>query len=737
MTEENLKNLLNDMSLDEKIGQMLQVSGLFHGEHNALTTGGLDYFTATEEEILRAGSVLSISGAEKLKELQDKLIAAQPHHIPQIFMLDIINGFETIFPVPLAQGASFNPEMTEKCAAAAAKEGAAAGLHVTFSPMCDLCRDARWGRVMESTGEDPFLNGKMNSAMVRGYQGKDIKEKGKLASCVKHFAAYGGAEAGRDYDTVELSERTLRQSYLPAYKEAIDTGARLVMTSFNTLNQVPSTANKWLMRDVLRKEWNFDGVLISDYGALKELIPHGIAKDQHQAAELSVKAGVDIDMMSLSYIRELKPLVEEGTISESLIDEAVWRILKLKNDLGLFENPYKDADQAEQEKLCYCEEHRALAREAACDSFVLLKNDSVLPLDPAKEQKISFMGPFAESHEVFGSWSFPTDISKMVSIRQGVENLSASGAAFTSAFFQGSQMLSQDFKYKNWNYFKHDKALKEKLLKEAVKAAKKSDKVVLCLGEHQQMTGEAASRANLTIPEDQMDLLRAVSRVNKNIITLIFAGRPLELKEVAELSAAVMYVWYPGAETGNAICDVLFGTKEPGGRLPMSFPYTTGQEPAYYNRFRSGRPNDGTLNKTFCMGYIDQIDRNLFPFGYGLTYTDFEYSPVTLSSDKLSASVPITASVTLKNTGKRRGTETVQMYLTDCHGNVVRPVKELKGFQKISLDPGEERKVDFEITEEMFRFWDIDMKFQSEAGACLVNIARNSDTENQAEFSLI
>ncbi len=740
MTEEKLKDLLADLSLDEKIGQMLQVSGLFYGDDSALTTGGLDYFKATDEELLRAGSILSISGADRLKKLQAALMEKQPHHIPQIFMLDIINGYETIFPVPLGQGATFDPELSERCAAAAAREGAAAGVHVTFSPMCDLCRDARWGRVMESTGEDPFLNGKMNAAMVRGYQGKNVGDKGQLASCIKHFAAYGGAEGGRDYDTVEVSERTLRQSYLPAYRESLDSGARLVMTSFNTLNQVPSTANRWLMRDLLRGEWGFDGVLISDYGALKELVPHGIARDEKQAAELSVKAGVDIDMMSLSYIRNLKKLVEEGKISEELIDQSVWRILRLKNELGLFENPYKDADSEEQKKLCLCPEHRALAREAARKSFVLLKNSPdmsgkpILPFNPSEGEKIAFIGPFVDNHEVFGSWSFPSDPTTTVTVRQAVENFSGN---FSPSFCKGSQILGHDFKYKNGERFTYDEAVKSQLLEEAVKAAEKADRVVLCIGEHQQMTGEAASRTKISVPEEQLDLLRAVSKVNKNIVTLVFAGRPLELKEVSDLSAAVMYLWYPGTETGNAVCDVLFGLEEPGGRLPMSFPYTTGQEPAYYNRFRTGRPNNGTLEQTFVNGYIDQIDRNLYPFGFGLGYTSFEYSPVRLSSASMEKDSSVTATVTVKNTGSRRGTETVQMYICDCFGSVVRPVRELKGFCRVTLDPGESREVSFEITEGLLRFWNINMEYASEEGSFIVYIGPDSTSENSACFEFV
>jgi len=738
MTVENLKSLLNDMSLEEKAGQMMQVSGLFYGDDAALTTGGLDYFKATTEELDTAGSILSISGAEKLKKVQDRIMAAQPHHIPSIFMLDIINGYETIFPIPLGQGASFNPELSEKCAEVAAREGAAAGVHLTFSPMADLVRDARWGRVLESTGEDPFLNGKMNAAMVRGYQGKDIKEKGRLASCLKHFAGYGAPEGGRDYDTVELSERTLRQSYLPAYKECIDAGTTMVMASFNSWNHVPSHANKWLMKDVLRGEMGFKGTVIADYGAVGALVSDGIARDMKEAAELGIKAGIDIEMMSLSYVRNIKALIEEGKITEAQVDECVWNILKLKNDLGLFENPYKDGNAEEQAKLCLCKEHRDLARKAATESFVLLKNENLLPFDSGKKQKITFMGPFAESHEVFGSWSFPTDPAKMVSIRQGIENLiSDSATSFTPFFCEGSQLLSADFRYKDWTRFTYNPAIKEKLLKEAVKAAKKSEAVVMCIGEPRMFSGEACSRTDITIPSEQMDLLRAVSKVNKNIVTVVFAGRPLELEEVSKLSAALLYVWYPGAETGNAVADVLFGLQEPGGRVPMSFPYRAAQEPCYYSRFRTGHPNNGTLDQSYVKGYIDQIDRMLYPFGYGLTYTSFEYSPVVLSSSKMTAADKITASVKITNKGSRKGTETVQMYICDCYGSVIRPEKELKGFRKVTIEPGETKEVSFEISEELLRFINIENKFASEPGAFRVFIGGSCMTDNAADFELI
>lgn len=739
MTQDKLKELMNDLTMEEKIGQLLQVAGNLFDEE-ALVTGGLDYFKITEEELKTVGSILSSSGAEKLKKLQDECMDRQPHHIPQIFMLDIINGYDTIYPVPLAQGATFDPDLAEKLAHMAAKEGAAAGLHVTFSPMVDLVRDARWGRVMESTGEDAYLNGRMGAAMVRGYQGTNIKEKGRLAACVKHFAGYGAPEAGRDYDTVELSERTLRDEYLPAYEECIKAGTKLVMTSFNTLNRVPSTGNKWLMRDILRDEMGFDGVLISDYGAMKEMVNHNIAKDEKEAGRIAIRAGVDIEMMSLCYARGLKSLIEEGKVDEKLLDEAVWRVLLLKNELGLFENPYKDADPQEEKEILLCKEHRSLAREAASASFVLLKNEEqILPLSEKSMQNIVFAGPYVNNHQVFGSWSFPKDETTCVTVRQGVEEKIKEGKLQEKGvkFVEGGYLFDFDKKQKNGTVYIYDPVKNETFLTEAIEAAKKADTVVCCLGEHQQQTGEAASRTHLTISSGQMRLLEEVAKVNENIVTVIFAGRPLELEKIASLSKAVLMAWFPGTECGNALADVLFGEKEPGGRLPMSFPYTVGQLPCYYNRFASGRPNDGTLNQGFVMGYIDQIDKMLYPFGSGQGYTEFTYGPVKLSKATLEKNETITAGVSVTNVGKRTGTETVQMYLSDLYGSVVRPVKQLKGFKKVTLEPEESTIVTFEITEEMLRFYNIDMEYVSEEGTCKVSIGHDSTTTNSACFEII
>ena len=733
MTNEQLKALFEDLSLDEKIGQLLQVAGGLFDE-DSLVTGLLDYFKINDEEMKTIGSILSISGAEKLKAIQDSCMEKQPHHIPQIFMLDIINGYDTIYPVPLAQGATFNPDMAEELAAMAAREGAAAGVHVTFSPMVDLVRDARWGRVMESTGEDSYLNGLMGAAMVRGYQGKDVKEKGRLAACVKHFAGYGGGEGGRDYDTVEVSERTLRDEFLPAYEASVRAGARLVMTSFNTLNRVPSSANKWLMDDILRGEMEFDGVLISDYGAIKEMVNHNIAKDEKEAGRLSIRAGVDIEMMSLCYSRGLKELLSEGKITMDMIDKCAWRVLLLKNELGLFENPYKDASAEDEKKIILCEEHRKLACDAAVESFVLLKNEGALPIAKDTAEKIAFIGPYVDEHEVFGSWSFPKNANTTVTIQQGVEKIAP---AIKSTYSKGSSLFDRAHKMKNGVFYEYDREKEKEMIEAAVEAAKNADRVVMCIGEHAQQTGEATSRAELKVSEGQLELLRRVAEVNDNIVSVVFTGRPILLEEISKLSKAVLITWFPGTESGNAIAKVIFGDEEPKGRLPMSFPYITGQMPCYYNRFPSGRPNNGTLEQSYVMGYIDQIDKMLYPFGSGKGYTEFSYGEVKISKAELEKNGSLTASVVITNTGKRIGTETVQMYLADLYGSVVRPVKMLRGFRKITLAPGESTEVSFEVKEEMLRFHNIDMEYCSEPGTCKVMIGHDSEVEEGAYFELV
>lgn len=739
MRQEELQDLLNSMSLQEKIVQMLQLTGDFYEDADSVMTGPAGELGVNEEDIRMAGSILGTAGAKKLKDIQKNYMETQPHHIPMLFMMDVIHGMKTIFPIPLGQGAAFEPELSKRCARAAAKEAAVTGLHVTFAPMADLVRDARWGRVMESTGEDTYLNSLFAEAMVEGFQGDDLSSPYQIAACVKHFAAYGAAQAGRDYNTVELSEHTLREYYLPAYKAGIDAGAALVMTSFNTVNGIPASANKWLMRDILRDEMGFDGVLISDFSAILETVAHGCAKDSKEAAKKALEAGVDIDMMTNVYAANLENLVKEGQVSISRIDECVMRILELKNKLGLFENPYKDADEEKEKEVILCKEHRELAREAAVRSFVLLKNDGILPLDMNK--KIAFIGPFTDEKQIKSSWSFTGDDKDCVTIKEAAERVFGNRR---TVYLKGSPVMGGDSGLVGFQPadFREDATEEltaeeqKEMLSEAVKAAKNADTVIMPLGEHYLQSGEAASRGEITIPEIQMELYRAVRAVNPNIVVVLFNGRPLDIREIAGKSRAVLEVWRPGTEGGNAVVDVLTGKEYPSGKLPMSFPYCVGQVPVHYNEFFTGRPNRKGMQERFRSRYIDIPNEPLYPFGYGLSYTDFHISPVVLDKEEMGLQDTVRAGVRIKNTGTRRGTETVQLYIRDVAASVVRPVKELKGFEKVTLEPGEEREIVFFIDEPMLRFHTASNGFASEPGDFLVFIGTDSTTENQAHFCL-
>lgn len=739
MTTDEIKNLISQMTFEEKAGELLQLPATFF-ESDSLT-GPASELGITKDQVRTAGSCLSVAGAKKLRRLQKIHMEEHPHHIPMLFMADIINGYQTVFPIPLAQGCTFDAELTEECAAAAAREAAAAGIHVTFSPMADLVRDPRWGRVMEATGEDPCLNGRMAAAMVSGYQGREncLTEKGRIAACLKHFAGYGAPAGGRDYNTVELSERSLREDYLPAYKAAVDAGCALVMTSFNTLDRIPSSANRRLMRDILRKEMKFDGVLISDWAAIAELIPHGVAADEKEAAKKAINAGVDIDMATSVYVNHLKELVEEGALEEDFIDEAVFRVLHLKNKLGLFENPYKDACEDDETALILCEEHKNLARTCAENSFVLLKNEGhFLPLNRETET-IAFIGPYADSKLLNGSWSIFSDDEMCVTVKDGILNAYPDSHV---SFAPGCPMVNPEDSVIGF----HKTPPKEKLdsdeaaakaLEEALTLAKSADKVVLALGEHREFTGEAASRADITLPAVQLNLLDQICRVNPNVCVVLFNGRPLDLREVEKKAKAILEAWLPGTEGGNAVARVLFGDQAPSGRLSMSFPYCVGQVPVHYSHLNTGRPFSGDYRTTrFASKYQDIPNEPLYPFGYGLTYTTFSYSPVSLDQEKLSPGAAVTASVTLCNTGKQPGTETVQMYLRDVSASAARPVRELKDFKKVTLAPGEQTTVNFAITEEMLRFYDINMEYRSEPGGFEVYIGADSRTQNKAFFSL-
>jgi beta-glucosidase len=734
MTQDKLIQLLAELSIDEKINQMIQIIGQIY-EKGAMVTGPASQYGINEENIRLAGSVLGSLGAKKLIKIQDDYMEQHPHHIPMIFMADIINGYRTIFPIPLAQGCTFNPDLVKEGAAVAAKESAAAGLHVTFSPMVDLARDARWGRVMESNGEDTYLSSCLAKAMVEGYQGKSVKEKGKIAACVKHFAGYGAPTAGRDYNNVELSERTFKEDYLPAYKAAIDAGSELVMTSFNTINRIPSTGNKELMREILRQEMGFTGVLISDWGAVQELISHGIAEDNNEAARLSIEAGVDIDMMSMIYCNRLKRLLEEGIITEQMIDECVMRILQLKNKLGLFENPYKDADAEEEKRLILCEEHRSLSRKLAAETFVLLTNeDGILPL-PSEGKKIAFIGPYIACKRIHGSWSLFANQEDSVSIKEAVEG---SGYLNHCLYERGCDLLEPGIEIPEFGEVFAKSVLTEEerqeLLYSAVAAAKESEAVVLAIGEHPSQSGEAASKADITVARHQIELLKEIWKVNHNIIIVLFNGRPLDIRELCQYSKAILVAWLPGTEGGNAIVDVLFGKVNPSGKLAMTFPYSVGQIPVFYNEFATGRSYEEGDRTRFHSRYLDIPNKPLFPFGYGLSYTEFEYSGVELDKNIMSDNQTINAVVEVKNVGRYRGKEVVQLYIQDVKGNVVRPVRELKSFQKISLQPGESKKIIFSMNRDMLKFYQQDMRYEVEAGLFRIYIGGDSTTKNVAEF---
>ena len=728
MTKEELLHLLHQMTTQEKCRELMQLPMEAFTETD-ISTGPCEDLELTDEKMAQVGSILSLTGAEWTRKVQEEHLKNNRLNIPLLFMADIINGYKTIFPIPLAQGCTFDPDLVRQLAEAAAREGAAAGVHVTFSPMADLVRDPRWGRVMESTGEDPYLNGIMAEQMVKGYQGNDLKEEGRLAACVKHFAGYGAPLGGREYNQVELSERTLLEDYLPAYEKAVRAGARLVMSSFNTLERVPSTGNRKLMREILRGKMGFQGVLISDYAAVKELIAHGLAEDEAEAARLALEAGVDIDMMSRCYSDFLCGQIERGEVAQELLDEAVLRVLELKNDLGLFENPFKDGSPEKEKELLLCEKHRSLAQKAAEESFVLLKNEeNMLPL--SKEETTAFIGPFGEEKGLLGAWALFADREDTVTVKEGVERLCPG-----QIWAKGCEILEPGQKWlrgyipiaeETW---KQTEEAAEEKIKEAVEAAEKADRVVLLLGEQELESGESGSCGHIGLPPSQMKLLKAVVQVNPNLVLVVFSGRPLILTEACAYAKAVLFAWMPGTQGGPAVANVLYGCSNPSGKLTETFPYHMGQIPVYYSDFATGRPQ--------MPGYIDIPKEPLYPFGYGLSYTEYAYSPVKLDQKVLDSQTDVIhASVRVKNTGSMEGREAVQLYIQDVKGSVSRPVRQLKGFQKISLAPGEEKEVRFEIREEMLRFWTIDMEYRSEPGRFRVWIGTDSRTENGEEFYL-
>lgn len=710
MENSKIELLIQSMTIEEKLAQMTQLSAMFLGtEQNMDLTGPLAELNITEENMTNIGSTLNYFGAEKTMALQKRYMEKNRHHIPLLFMADVIYGYKTIFPIPLAMSCSFNPENYENAASVAAAESSASGIHLTFAPMSDLVRDPRWGRVMESPGEDPYLNCIMTKAAVHGFQGDNPKEKGKIASCVKHFAGYGAAEGGRDYNWVDISENTFRQFYLPSYKAALDAGARMVMTSFNVMDGIPSSANKKLFRDILRNEWGFDGCTISDYAAVHETIINGVAEDGSDAARQCIEAGIDIEMMSAHYINHGKKLVEQGRLSMELIDQAVRNILNLKNELGLFENPFKDANPEAEKKLHLCKEHREKARQAARQSIVLLKNDGILPLKEGI--KIGIAGPFAESKNTAGGWAITAE-KNTCSLADALKSHDFS--VITAMTEPLGSMEDQMFDIKDQT-------------EQAVERFSDCDILIAAVGESPFDTGEASSKAYLRLSPNQEKLIQKLSGTGKPVITIVFSGRPMEIKPILSTSNALVQGWFLGTESANGLSDVLTGEYNPSGRLAMSFPHTIGQIPVYYNNYRTGRPYYGQKER-YVSKYLDCPNEALFPFGYGLSYSRINYSDfsVTKKQDRIQAEI------TVYNDSEREALETVQLYACDCVASIVRPVKELKGFQQVMLQPKQKQKVSFTITKDMLRFYNRNMEFIFEPGEFEIMIGRNSqDVESK------
>lgn len=730
MTEKDLHALLESMSLKEKLGELWQPMNRAFDE-NGVLTGNEVKLDKNAEKLRLCGSTLNLFGFDRLRRVQDEHIKNHPHHIPMLFMGDIIHGFGTVFPQPLAMSCSFDPDLVRKAYRAIAAEASASGINVTYFPMMDLVRDPRWGRVMESGGEDPYLCSRLCAAIVQGLQGDGLDKKHTMASCVKHFAAYGGAEGGRDYNSVEVSERSLRQYYLPGYKGGIDAGARMVMTSYNTIGGIPSTGNKWLFRTLLREEWGFDGVVITDLYAMSSMYGgHGIGNTAREAAERSMEAGIDIEMGGGMY-EQLESSVQEGRIDERLIDEAVWRCLKLKNDLGLFENPYRWLDEQEAKALYACDEHLTLAKRLATESCVLLKNaGDCLPLDESAGH-IAFIGPFVEHAGTRSTWDL---ISNGADREDTLKNALLKQYPHSHLVFaRGCAPLGREQARESARFGHSDEENREKTITEAVELAKTVDTVVLALGELPEQSGEAKSRANIRVPDVQLELYRRVRAVSKRVIVLVYTGRPLDLTAIQDADA-ILVTWHLGTMENAAIADLLFGRAAPTGRLTMAFPRSVGQIPVYYNHL----PTDHRV-EPYWSEYIDDCSSEpLYPFGYGLTYSSFTYSAPTLSAAHMRPEETITAAVTIRNDGARDACETVQLYIRDVKAAVSRPVLELKGFQRVFVPAGETVRAEFSIEDTMLRYYHPDMTYTADAGEFEVYIAPSSavDRNKKAVFRL-
>lgn len=723
--------LIKKMTLEEKIGQLNLLTS------DMAVTGPVmrkDYMEDIKAG--RCGNIFNAFTPDYVRRLQQVAVDSTRLHIPLMFGFDVIHGHKTIFPVPLAMASTWDTAAIEYAARLSADEASADGLDWVYSPMVDIARDPRWGRVVEGAGEDPFLGSIIARAYVHGYQGTNLDTDSTVMACVKHFALYGAVEAGREYNAVDMGPRRMFQFYFPTYKAAIDAGAGSVMTSFNTINGIPATANKWLLTDLLRKKWGFKGFVVTDYGSMSELIPHGVAADKAQAADLAIHAGVDMDMMGMAYSGTLKELVKEGKVSMAEIDNAVRHVLEAKYKLGLFMNPYlrMNDDRAKEEIMS--RDKLAFARKIARESIVLLKNDhDVLPLK--KTGTIAVIGPLADDQrDMIGPWSGAGDWHKAVSILQGIK--SAAGNRAVILYSKGANITEDTSMLRQLNNNGGDIVQSDKnpeeLIKEAVETANKADVVVMCLGESQGMTGEAASRADIHIPACQRRLLRAVYKTKKPVVLILSNGRPLVLTWENEHIPSILETWFLGTEAGNAIADVLFGNYDPSGKTTMSFPYAVGQIPVYYNELNTGRPRN--LMSKYTSKYLDIPNAPLYPFGYGLSYTHFTFSNFTLDKNIIKPGMPLHISVTVTNDGNDDGSETAQLYIRDMVASVAQPVKELKGFQKIFLKKGESKTLHFTLTADDLKFYDQQGKWIYEPGDFKVFVGGNSRDVLEKDFKL-
>jgi beta-glucosidase len=701
-------DLLARMSLEEKIGQLTLYSSKWE------TTGPVEGKSYVDEvRSGQCGNIFNVPKAEYARKLQQMAVEETRLGIPLLFGYDVIHGYKTIFPIPLGLASSWDMDAVEQSARIAAVEASASGINWTFAPMVDIARDPRWGRIAEGAGEDTFLACEVAKANVRGFQGDTLASADTLAACVKHFAAYGAAQAGRDYHTVDMSERELRNTYLPPFKAALDAGCASVMTAFNELDGVPCTGNEFLLQTILRDEWEFDGLVVTDYTSIPEMVEHGSAVDEADAAAEALKAGVDLDMMGSVYLENLAQLLDEGRVTLEQIDEGVLHVLRLKEKLGLFDDPYRYIDEKKEARLHYADAHLQSSREIAGKSMVLLKNESgLLPLEPGK--RIAVIGPLADTQrDLLGTWRGRGDWEMATSI------LDAFGSNKV-LYAEGCGVVSNDVSG----------------FSEAVAVAEQSDVVVMVLGEAAWQSGEAASRTDIGLPGVQTELLNAVKETGKPIVLVLLNGRPLAIEEEVTLSDAVLEAWHPGTEGGKAVVAVLRGETNPSGKLPVSFPRSLGQVPIHYNMKNTGRPITTENPIKFQSKYLDSPNDPLFPFGFGLSYSEFKYSEITLDKTVLKAGEVLTASVTISNVGDVAGEEVVQLYIRDLVGSVTRPVKELKGFRKIHLEPGESKSIEFAVGENELAFLRRDMTWGTEPGGFEVFVGTNSRDVQAVPFLL-